>query len=186
MSYYPPRYKTVGYEGMQAATSGDWCKVSDAFAEIERLRNATDSMKALTTNMLRLRSALDDCAQWMSTREKMIPGLERLCDHARNILSDFETHHIGNGEILITLWDSETLNLKCTIIKTTQEDRPMNIYSDPICKIMLHLNRLVVGAIESGRSDEARRLNETLRHLEELYPEAKQALDAYFEADKSS
>ena len=31
--------------------------------------------------------ALDDCAQWMSTREKMIPGLERLCDRARNILS---------------------------------------------------------------------------------------------------
>lgn len=38
---YPPRYKQTGYDrGMQAATFGDWCRVSDAFAEIERLRSA--------------------------------------------------------------------------------------------------------------------------------------------------
>ena len=64
--------------------------------------------------------------------------------------------------------------------------KPLSFYDNPICKIMMHLNRLIAGATESGRSDEAKRLNETLRHLEELYPDAKATLDAHFEADKSS
>lgn len=39
----------------------------------------------------KLRAALDDCAQWMWPREKMIPGLERLSDRARRVLSETET-----------------------------------------------------------------------------------------------
>ena len=36
---FPPRYKMTGYDrGMEAATSGDWCRVTDAYAEIERLQ----------------------------------------------------------------------------------------------------------------------------------------------------
>ena len=61
----------------------------------------------------------------------------------------------------------------------------MNVYSDPICKIMMHLNRLIMDAVKSKRLDEAERLNETVRHLEEIYPEAKAALDVHFETDKS-
>lgn len=36
----------------------------------------------------KLRSALDDCVTWMWEREKMIPGLERLCDRGRKVLSE--------------------------------------------------------------------------------------------------